>query len=63
MSRNAEYIQLKLKPQMDGFKSKSDKAREKYGEQEDKARRKTLRTQCRHQRRAMALDPDSSVAL
>lgn len=39
MSRNAEYIHLKLKPQMDGLKGKSDKAREKYGKQEDKAQR------------------------
>lgn len=61
MSRNAEYIHLKLKHQMDGLKGNSNKTREKNGEQEDKAWRETLRTQYRDQRGAMALDADSFV--
>lgn len=40
MSRNAEYIHLKLKPQMDGLKGKSDKAKMKNSKLEDKALRK-----------------------
>lgn len=61
MSRNAEYIHLELKPQMDGLKGNLDKATEKNGKLEEKALRKILRTQCRDQRGPM--HSDSHVAL
>lgn len=40
MSRNGEYIYLELKPQMDGLKGKSDKAKIKNSKLGDKALRK-----------------------
>lgn len=63
MSRNAEYIHLKLKPQMDGLKGKSDKAKMKNSKLEDKAPRKIPTMQHRDQGGPMALDPDRCVAL